>query len=236
MSSDNPLSDLEARISAEAAAAIEQPAMTMNWRLDAKPFQPDKGSAAIQQQAMATHSQPDQEMMNAIIAAQSEAVSRRRRFDIAGAQSQAASIRHNDTFTPEKLRQPSVRGKGKGKGKDNNAEIDNMIRGAQNAAQEASQWNAGSRKAWSPQEFLGNWVDSHGNSVIVFSTDAWQVRLTATISRPQTGRDTHLGIRQVDDMHWICGNSSLDHTQSSAEQLYWVAGDGRVSIWTRGRK
>lgn len=216
------LSELEARISAEAAAAVEQPARGFKGggRRGGARF-PAKGAQGALQQQLA---QQD-EMTKSILAAQSEAANRRR-FDIESAQSQAASIRRG--YGDSDLI-PAPR-----KGKSSN--IDRMIYGAQAAALgQTHHQNHLQYVSFTPEDFLGNWVDSHGNSVLVYSSDAWEVRLTAAISRPQTGRDSNLSIRQLPDESWTCGNSWLDMDASSTEQLHWVAADGRHSVWARGR-
>lgn len=215
------LSELEARISAEAAAAVEQPARARKGA---------KGGArfAAKGEHMAAQQHHDA-MMDAIYAAQSEAMNRRR-FDIEGAQSRAANFRHPEGrgYDDSDLLPAPRKGK--------SSQIDRMIHGAQAAALgQKHQENFMQYESLSPEDFLGNWVDSHGNSVSVYSSDAWQVRLTATIARPQTGRDSNLSIRMTEDGSWTCGNSWLDTSTSSSEQLHWVATDGRRSVWARGR-
>jgi len=83
-----------------------------------------------------------------------------------------------------------------------------------------------------PEQLLGTWADSLGNSVIVASVDAYELRLTATLSQPPR-RDIHLALKPVPGGGWACGNSMLDPMWSSAEQLHWLTGDGRVSVWVR---
>lgn len=219
----SPLSDLEARISAEAAAAIEQP------------------SSQAEDRSQRRTPVVDYAMVDAISAAQHQAANRRRGdnfSNIEDAQSQAASVRGQQQRPPGRLEPSNFQSKG----------IDNMIRGAQSAASRSASSQkssssdiyggyAGYGGGWSSrsaQDFLGNWVDGHGNSVLVYSTDAWIAQLTAAISRPSR-RDTVLTVRQQEDSSWCCGNSWLDEMQCSADRLHWVAGDGRVSNWTRAR-
>lgn len=84
-----------------------------------------------------------------------------------------------------------------------------------------------------PENLLGYWVDSQGNSVHVLSTDAYNVRLEATLSRPPRA-DIHLSVRPVMlGAGWQCGHSLLDPMWTTAGQLHWVAMDGRVSVWVR---
>eukprot|EP00931_Biecheleriopsis_adriatica_P007148 TRINITY_DN108466_c0_g1_i1.p1 TRINITY_DN108466_c0_g1~~TRINITY_DN108466_c0_g1_i1.p1 ORF type:complete len:293 (+),score=53.37 TRINITY_DN108466_c0_g1_i1:61-879(+) len=84
------------------------------------------------------------------------------------------------------------------------------------------------------QEFLGNWVDMQGNSVLVYSVDAFEMRLMASVSRP-AGRSLQLSLRELPDGGWICGNATLDFSMSSMEELHWVGHNGKYSVWTRGR-
>lgn len=85
----------------------------------------------------------------------------------------------------------------------------------------------------SPDGFLGQWVDSQGNMVTVTSTDAFEVRLEATLSRPPRA-DIHLGVKPVMlGGGWRCGHSILDPYWSTTTQLHWVTDDGRVSVWIR---
>eukprot|EP00930_Biecheleria_cincta_P001633 TRINITY_DN102766_c0_g1_i1.p1 TRINITY_DN102766_c0_g1~~TRINITY_DN102766_c0_g1_i1.p1 ORF type:complete len:778 (-),score=118.62 TRINITY_DN102766_c0_g1_i1:54-2387(-) len=85
-------------------------------------------------------------------------------------------------------------------------------------------------------DFIGAWVDLQGNSVTVFSADAWggTSNLLVTLSKAPRP-DVHLQIGPSEDGGWRCGNSYLDLQNSSAEQLSWVREDGLVSVWTRGR-
>jgi len=83
------------------------------------------------------------------------------------------------------------------------------------------------------ESFLGRWYDSQGNRVEVASTDAYEVRLEATLSRPPRA-DIRLCVRPVMlGGGWQCGHSMLDPHWSSRAELHWVTADGRVSVWTR---
>mmetsp|Transcript_39909 Transcript_39909/g.109821 ORF Transcript_39909/g.109821 Transcript_39909/m.109821 type:complete len:227 (-) Transcript_39909:130-810(-) len=82
---------------------------------------------------------------------------------------------------------------------------------------------------------LGDWSDSLGNKVQVFSTDAYEVRLMATLSRPPRP-DIYLQVCPMLGGGWQCGNSILDLYWSSAEELHWVTSNGRVSVWVRGKE
>mmetsp|Transcript_102025 Transcript_102025/g.288060 ORF Transcript_102025/g.288060 Transcript_102025/m.288060 type:complete len:224 (+) Transcript_102025:78-749(+) len=86
-----------------------------------------------------------------------------------------------------------------------------------------------------PDAFIGNWVDAMGNLVNIYSADAWQVRLLATISRPARP-DVHLSVRQDPDWGWICGNSALVNEFSSSQELHWRTFEGYDSVWYRGKK
>jgi len=83
-----------------------------------------------------------------------------------------------------------------------------------------------------PETLLGKWADSLGNSVHVFSVDAYQVRLMATLSQPPRP-DIHLTIRPMPGGGWICGNAMLDPAWSLPTQLHWLTADGRISVWVR---
>lgn len=86
----------------------------------------------------------------------------------------------------------------------------------------------------SPEELLGNWVHESGNSVLVYSIDAWECRLMASVHRPPRP-ELQLHLRPTADAGWICGNSTLDLFTSSLEELHWVGPDQRRSVWYRGR-
>lgn len=84
-----------------------------------------------------------------------------------------------------------------------------------------------------PASLLGAWADSLGNAVHVFSTDAYEMRLMATLTRPPRP-DIHLCLRPCESGGgWQCGNSILDPLWTSEKQLHWVTFDGRVSVWVR---
>jgi len=91
-----------------------------------------------------------------------------------------------------------------------------------------NQWNL------EPMDFMGAWVDSKGNSVCVYFSDAFALRLSTTLSRwPRP--DVHLHIEKTPEGGWICGNSVLDVSESSQQRLTWIRKDGFTSVWTRGR-
>lgn len=83
------------------------------------------------------------------------------------------------------------------------------------------------------ESLSGAWIDSQGSTVQVVSTDAYNVRLLATMSRP--GRpDMFLSVKPIRmGAGWQCGHYILDENWSTRSQLHWVAGDGRVSVWVR---
>eukprot|EP00928_Gymnodinium_smaydae_P080216 TRINITY_DN63965_c0_g1_i1.p1 TRINITY_DN63965_c0_g1~~TRINITY_DN63965_c0_g1_i1.p1 ORF type:complete len:244 (+),score=38.36 TRINITY_DN63965_c0_g1_i1:89-733(+) len=85
----------------------------------------------------------------------------------------------------------------------------------------------------SPQGILGDWADSLGNQVKVFSTDAYSVRLQASLTRPPRP-DIILQVMQVPfGGGWQCGNSVLDPFWSTEKELHWVASNGKISVWVR---
>lgn len=88
------------------------------------------------------------------------------------------------------------------------------------------------KSARTAASFLGCWLDSEGNTVLVRWGSAASQQLTATLT--QLGRaDVHLSMWQtVDNGVWHCGDALLGMRASSAEQLTWVFRDGSISTWT----
>jgi len=82
-----------------------------------------------------------------------------------------------------------------------------------------------------PKQLLGEWLDSLGNAVQVYSADAYEAKLMATISRPPRA-DANIPLKQLEG-GWQCGNSYLNNDVSSEWQLHWVGTFGRISIWQR---
>jgi len=207
-------SNVAAQVYAAAAAAIEQPTQLPKER-----FPPS-----------------DRNVNDAIRIAQEEAT-QRRMGGVEAAQSAAAGLRRsgNDDIgrrqsMPGELPPRAGAAMG-GQGET----IDRLIRGAQTAARGQKQSPLLSGYDLKPEDFLGNWADSQGNQVLVYSTDAWEMRLTAALSRPPRP-DIYLGIRQDGPAgDWICGNSTLRLDMSSIQELHWSAADGRLSVWTRAR-
>jgi len=80
--------------------------------------------------------------------------------------------------------------------------------------------------------FLGCWLDSAGNTVLVQWDSAASQKLTATLTQP--GRaDIRLSMWQTDDNGvWHCGEAILGMRTGSSEQLSWVSRDGSISTWT----
>eukprot|EP00927_Polykrikos_kofoidii_P049568 TRINITY_DN43614_c0_g1_i1.p1 TRINITY_DN43614_c0_g1~~TRINITY_DN43614_c0_g1_i1.p1 ORF type:complete len:310 (-),score=50.16 TRINITY_DN43614_c0_g1_i1:251-1096(-) len=109
-------------------------------------------------------------------------------------------------------------------------------RQAERTQAESGSWPGNTATVLEPKDIMGSWVDSHGNSVLVFSVDAWELRLQAVLSRPpRRDANLHLTFQKGSGGGWRCGNSHLDKSASSAGKLHWVREDGYVSIWTRGR-
>jgi len=102
------------------------------------------------------------------------------------------------------------------------------------AAAEAVQQEAGVKEASQlvTESFLGTWVDSLGNLVSVYNTDAFETKLMATLSRPPRA-DIHLALRRVATSGWRCGNAVLDLMWSTDRQLHWLSENGRVSVWVK---
>mmetsp|Transcript_70615 Transcript_70615/g.132136 ORF Transcript_70615/g.132136 Transcript_70615/m.132136 type:complete len:240 (+) Transcript_70615:32-751(+) len=84
------------------------------------------------------------------------------------------------------------------------------------------------------QHFLGAWVDSQGNSVNVFSTDAYAMSLLVCLSA--RSRQRTMPLRMDEAGFWKCGNSTLDAAHSSYRRLQWTLANGQPSVWVRGRE
>jgi len=78
---------------------------------------------------------------------------------------------------------------------------------------------------------MGRWVDSYGNRVSVYSTDAYEMRPMATLMK-ESQPDVHLRLVPAKG-GWRCGEAVLDIQHSSASQVRWVFPDGRESFWSR---
>jgi len=82
-----------------------------------------------------------------------------------------------------------------------------------------------------PDVLCCNWTDSYGNLVSVYSRDAFDARLIATLSKPPRP-DINLPLKRVESGRgWHCGDAVL--ASSSPEQLKWAFPNGSVSVWTR---
>jgi len=58
-------------------------------------------------------------------------------------------------------------------------------------------------------QLRGIWLDSRGHTVTVYSTDAFSMRLKATLAKAD-GHETHLPIRPTSrGCRWQCGSSFL---------------------------
>lgn len=83
------------------------------------------------------------------------------------------------------------------------------------------------------KDFCGNWTDSFGNTVCVYSTDAFKIELVASLSRPPRP-DIRLQLRPMDNGEgWFCGKAILSRIGDSACELAWTFPDGKVSVWKR---
>jgi len=84
-----------------------------------------------------------------------------------------------------------------------------------------------------PGDLLGNWKDTAGNKISVYSMDAFDVRLMATLSRPPRA-DINLFLRPIEgEGGWRCGGGTLDAEGSASSQLFWTFPGGRKSVWLR---
>mmetsp|Transcript_72746 Transcript_72746/g.162857 ORF Transcript_72746/g.162857 Transcript_72746/m.162857 type:complete len:193 (-) Transcript_72746:20-598(-) len=86
----------------------------------------------------------------------------------------------------------------------------------------------------SAEALVGCWMDSLGNLVDVYMTDAYDTRVIARLSNPPR-RDIMLSLRPLPGGGWVCGNSMLDPEWTTMTQLHWLTVDGRVSVWARLR-
>mmetsp|Transcript_22073 Transcript_22073/g.48776 ORF Transcript_22073/g.48776 Transcript_22073/m.48776 type:complete len:181 (-) Transcript_22073:124-666(-) len=82
-----------------------------------------------------------------------------------------------------------------------------------------------------PEDLCGIWKDTYGNTVTVYSTDAFETRLVASLSKPPR-RDIVLPLQAVDrGRGWHCGGATL--TRRSGHMLWWQFVDGTTSVWSR---
>eukprot|EP00931_Biecheleriopsis_adriatica_P053041 TRINITY_DN3097_c0_g1_i1.p1 TRINITY_DN3097_c0_g1~~TRINITY_DN3097_c0_g1_i1.p1 ORF type:complete len:931 (-),score=205.78 TRINITY_DN3097_c0_g1_i1:59-2851(-) len=156
-------------------------------------------------------------------------------------------------WTPQDLTMPGLAkglakgakgesGKDKGKAKDKKlSHLAEITRAQQQASIRAGRESFGTQEVeeghpiTGPMDFMGIWIDLNGNSVTVHSLDAYQVQLTATLSRAPRP-DALLKIEPLDEGGWLCGNAKLDQSISSTQRLRWVRGNGQVSEWVRCRR
>mmetsp|Transcript_61187 Transcript_61187/g.137876 ORF Transcript_61187/g.137876 Transcript_61187/m.137876 type:complete len:201 (-) Transcript_61187:107-709(-) len=82
-----------------------------------------------------------------------------------------------------------------------------------------------------PEDFMGKWRDTYGNTVCVYSTDAFESRPMATLSRAPRP-DIHLKLIPRDGT-WQCGDAVLDTSRCSDTSVAWLFPNGKVSVWTR---
>eukprot|EP00913_Durusdinium_trenchii_P001155 g1062.t1 len=70
------------------------------------------------------------------------------------------------------------------------------------------------------ESLLGKWVDSQGHSIHVLSTDAYSVRLLATMSKAMLP-DKHLALKPVRlGAGWQCGHSILDPSWTACQSSF----------------
>jgi len=85
----------------------------------------------------------------------------------------------------------------------------------------------------SAQDFYGNWTDSFGNLVFVYSRDAFKSELVAHLSRPPRS-DIMLHITPMaGGSGWSCGNAVLSCIGEFAEEISWQFPNGCISVWRR---
>jgi len=104
----------------------------------------------------------------------------------------------------------------------NRAQFDAMLKRLGGGAQQVS-----------AATFYGNWTDSFGNVVCVYSTDAFKMHLVASLSKPPRA-DINLQIRPIGGgSGWLCGNAVLSYVAQDANKLCWSFNSGETSIWSR---
>lgn len=197
-------------------------------RLPSVPVEPTSG---IKQSPVMQGAQP----IHDVIAAARTSALAKRRLDIEGAQSGALALRRPEHTLGQLIRDAQL-SVGPGAAALDTSVDANAGQGViYNQQAEDGAYACFWGETFGPGDFLGTWVDSLGNSIHVYSTDAWQVRLVATLSRPPRP-DVHLCIRLMPDGNWCCGNYMLNFGSSTKEQLQWFTYDGRRSTWARGRQ
>lgn len=81
------------------------------------------------------------------------------------------------------------------------------------------------------RDLCGNWTDSFGNTVCVYSVDAYSPSLIATLSNPPR-RDFNLPMTRLSKGGgWRCGGAMLDAV--SPIELCWRFPNGKTSVWRR---
>mmetsp|Transcript_146170 Transcript_146170/g.468831 ORF Transcript_146170/g.468831 Transcript_146170/m.468831 type:complete len:208 (+) Transcript_146170:110-733(+) len=104
----------------------------------------------------------------------------------------------------------------------NRAQFDAMLKRLGGGAQQVS-----------AATFYGNWTDSFGNVVCVYSTDAYKTNLVASLSKPPRA-DINLQIRPIGGgSGWLCGNAVLSYVAQDANELCWSFNSGETSTWSR---
>jgi len=213
-----------AQVRAAAAAAIEQPTF----------FQDRSPNRAHWQGAN----------MNSMIANAQQEAERRRNGGYSGiqqAQSNAANLRGQQDIS-EMIKHAQLRSAQSRQG-GVSSDIGENYGPNRKAALEAAGFQKargqkpgqGLQQPLTPQDFLGSWVDMQGNSVVVHSVDAYEMRLVAIVSQPFARKDKSLKLFCTADGSWICGNATLDPSLSSKGEIHWIGPNGKYSVWHQGR-
>lgn len=80
-----------------------------------------------------------------------------------------------------------------------------------------------------PEQLCGYWTDFDGKPVKVYSSDAFQVRLYATLTS-HSGQSVNLRLREADlGLGWCCGDAVM--TEFFSWQVTWTFPDGTLSQW-----
>jgi len=86
------------------------------------------------------------------------------------------------------------------------------------------------------RQFVGEWKDSLGHSIIVFEPlrqhPNMAQKFAVLLCRPGSPEKA-LGIRCDQNDRWQCGNGYLDLEKTTLDYIVWETNDGRISEWTR---
>jgi len=191
------------------------------WNIEAPPFvKGGKKGAAKKEQ-----------ILDSISKAQAIAANRAIFSDIRGAQDLAAIKRRPDVDVDVMIR---------------NAQLKNLPTGAEynvggdwgysaSTCYDTTSQTKAAKPDWTPEHFLGYWINADGDPITIYSADAFAMRMLAQVNRKgRRKNDLNLVLRQSED-GWTCGNSKLNVEKSTLQELRWTSAKGWETIWVRGR-